>query len=128
MTATVGLSIQADPVFVPDTSIKLGEARGLTSPEAFDASSCSPGLASSSFHSPYSHSLVSFQELVGSAKATATDRILSTLKKSLLSHCSGFGSILASASEMSATFSESLTLTYRPSGQPLSPKSPYGEG
>src|SRR6266404_1625000 len=95
--ATVGLSNSS--AFIPDaTSEKLGELNGFATPEAFEESNCSVGLASASFHSPVSVSRVSFHELVGLGKVTAMERAFSILKKSLFNHCSGLGSMLASAS------------------------------
>src|ERR1051326_5576015 len=128
----VGLSKPSSSGLASDTSLKLGEERELPAPVAFELSSCSVGLASASFHSPVSVSREIFQEFVAAGKLTATERIFSTLKKSLLSHWSGFGSTLPSASKMRSTSLESLpTLTKRPSGQPplsSSSISPAGEG
>src|SRR5713226_2142606 len=122
-----GLSIAADGALVA-TSTKLAELNGLATPEAFDASNCSVGLASASFHSAVSVSRVSFQEFVALGKVTATERAFSILKKSLFNHCSGLGSIFSKGSETKLTFSVLPSLTYRPSGQPCSPMSPMGEG
>src|ERR1041384_506754 len=72
------------------TSLKEGELSGFESAEVLELSSCSPGLASASFHSAVSVSRVTFQELVAAGKVTEIARTFSTLKKSLLSHCSGF--------------------------------------
>src|SRR5262245_27047829 len=115
---TVGLSSPSCSGFeTVSTSLNDGELSGLETLAVLVESSCSLGFASASFHSPDSVSRFSFHELVSCAKATATERTFSTLKKSLLSHCSGLGSILDKASEMTATLSElPLTLTYRPSG------------
>src|SRR6516162_6642397 len=110
MVATVGFS-RLSGVAVIATSVKLGELSGLATLEDLVLSNSSPGLASASFQSPVSVSRVSFHEFVALGNVTATERTFSILKKSLLSHWSGFGSMLAKLSEISVTLSESAVLT-----------------
>src|SRR6266404_4401014 len=86
------------------TSTKLGEFNGLDRAEVFVESSCSPGLASASFHSPDSVSRVTFHELVATGKSAVIARAFSTLKKSLFNHWSGFGSMFESVSATRAAF------------------------
>ena len=93
------------------TSLKLAELKGLLTAEVFDGSSCSVGLASTSFHSPVSVSRVSFQELVALVKVTAIERGFSILMKSLSSQASGLGSMLDKASEMTETLASLANLT-----------------
>src|ERR1043166_10072115 len=102
MATTVGLLVLASKsagFSAAATSLKVGEFRGLATPDAFEASSCSVGLASANCHSPASLVREIFQELVATGKVAAMERTLSILKKSLSSHCSGLGSMLARASE-----------------------------
>src|SRR5256885_15204745 len=90
------------------TSLKLGEESALVTLLDLAVSSCSPFLASASFHSPFSFSRWSDQLLVALVLVTEIDFRFSTLKKSLFSHSSGLGSMLLMASETTATVFTSL--------------------
>src|SRR5437016_3300747 len=91
MLATMGLARPVSSGFLSGetTSTKLGDDRRYPRPEALAASNCSPGLRSAIFISPPSVSRLIFHWLVALVEVTETDLIFSTLKKSLLSHCSG---------------------------------------
>src|SRR5882762_4634854 len=103
MATVVGWSKPSASGFEPTaTSLKLGDDSAELKPLVLLESRLSPGLASTSTQSlPLSFVRETAQEFVASTCVTTMDLILSTLKKSLFSHCPGFGARLDNGSDTS---------------------------